>query len=627
MDDVVELEFRAPAIKALGSLFKLTQVFLWYGASAETREEGMSFTDTLHDDGTNSDTVFVNEDDRELATQMSLLGLPLSFQTNKERRNGRTIGKRKDTRKNPYNCEGDDDSLLDLTKVNEGDPASSTAFCDKTSGSFCCTSMPSQGESCCFHAAADANKTQYILAEGEDSANLTARISCAAQEQTPNGLSSIISNHSLDSNLKTASSPNDLDPRASAGSSILLDDIEHCKKEKDGRLIEFACGQDSEDQKFYNDIFVEHVQGPGVVACFQPTEVPDGGKTNSKHNGDFKEWTSHWDSFYMRNYFYSTKTHESTWDTPLGMEHLVSGEVIEKQDEMNEIAEVNFDLMVSFPCNKPLDCCGLQCGTNLLGESKNDDELLDQLPPSESLQGFELAGENCHELMTVPALSCSFQQLYQKQQINKNCCDETSSHVLLQHIDSVPTNTLSEGNLNDNMLAGVIDPATVQLEAQPKPVTRKVKKKARKKNQINRKLSCDSRDLQLQGFLEDFFPSIGKYWCQRYLLFSRFDDGIRMDEEGWFSVTPEPIAKHHALRCGTGIIVDCFTGVGGNAIQFAQRSIHVVAIDIDPKKIDYAQHNAAIYGVCDRIEFIRGDSFLLAPRLKMIVKAISQPSI
>lgn len=44
-----------------------------------------------------------------------------------------------------------------------------------------------------------------------------------------------------------------------------------------------------------------------------------------------------------------------------------------------------------------------------------------------------------------------------------------------------------------------------------------------------------------------------------------------MDEEGWFSVTPESIAKHHALRCGSGIIVDCFTGVGGNAIQFAQR--------------------------------------------------------
>lgn len=48
------------------------------------------------------------------------------------------------------------------------------------------------------------------------------------------------------------------------------------------------------------------------------------------------------------------------------------------------------------------------------------------------------------------------------------------------------------------------------------------------------------------------------------------------------------------------------------------RSKHVIAIDIDPKKIDYAQHNAAIYGVDDHIEFIRGDSFLLAPKLKVL---------
>lgn len=65
--------------------------------------------------------------------------------------------------------------------------------------------------------------------------------------------------------------------------------------------------------------------------------------------------------------------------------------------------------------------------------------------------------------------------------------------------------------------------------------------------------------------------SISKYWWQRYLLFSRFDNGIKMDEEGWFSVTPEILAKHHAERCGHGAIVDFFTGVGGNTIQFAQR--------------------------------------------------------
>jgi trimethylguanosine synthase len=69
---------------------------------------------------------------------------------------------------------------------------------------------------------------------------------------------------------------------------------------------------------------------------------------------------------------------------------------------------------------------------------------------------------------------------------------------------------------------------------------------------------------------------IAKYWAQRYSLFSLFDSGIKMDEEGWFSVTPELIAKHHASRVGAGIVIDCFTGVGGNAIHFANKCVTVI---------------------------------------------------
>jgi hypothetical protein len=42
-----------------------------------------------------------------------------------------------------------------------------------------------------------------------------------------------------------------------------------------------------------------------------------------------------------------------------------------------------------------------------------------------------------------------------------------------------------------------------------------------------------------------------KYWAQRHRLFSRYDDGIEMDKEGWFSVTPEAIANHIAQRVVT----------------------------------------------------------------------------
>ncbi|KAL7748773.1 putative diacylglycerol O-acyltransferase tgs1 [Sorochytrium milnesiophthora] len=99
-----------------------------------------------------------------------------------------------------------------------------------------------------------------------------------------------------------------------------------------------------------------------------------------------------------------------------------------------------------------------------------------------------------------------------------------------------------------------------------------------------------------------------KYFAQRHRLFERYDEGIMMDEEGWFSVTPECIARHIAQRCRSGLVVDAFAGMGGNAIQFALTCDRVVAIDIDPKKIECARHNARIYGVEDKIEFVLADA-------------------
>ena len=81
-------------------------------------------------------------------------------------------------------------------------------------------------------------------------------------------------------------------------------------------------------------------------------------------------------------------------------------------------------------------------------------------------------------------------------------------------------------------------------------------------------------------------------------------------------------------------MVDAFCGVGSNAIQFAytcergknyiKLHVHkmcvyivVIAIDIDPVKIACARHNAEIYGVADRIEFILGDYFDIMPHLKV----------
>jgi len=117
--------------------------------------------------------------------------------------------------------------------------------------------------------------------------------------------------------------------------------------------------------------------------------------------------------------------------------------------------------------------------------------------------------------------------------------------------------------------------------------------------------------------------------------------------ESWYSVTPEIISIHIAERCSCYLLVDPFCGAGSNVIQFAKTCelgkfynviffthttnsfnlfcISVIAIDIDPKKIEIARHNAELYGVADRIQFIIGDFFALAPTLKGDVVFLSPP--
>lgn len=123
-----------------------------------------------------------------------------------------------------------------------------------------------------------------------------------------------------------------------------------------------------------------------------------------------------------------------------------------------------------------------------------------------------------------------------------------------------------------------------------------------------------------------------KYWAQRKRLFRKYDEGILLDEESWFSVTPEVIADHIAGRMkqlsnrisraestgkSTGcIVLDAFCGCGGNAISFAKRPGNeislVIAVDKDREKLRMAANNASIYGVpTDKIIFIEADAIRL----------------
>lgn len=88
--------------------------------------------------------------------------------------------------------------------------------------------------------------------------------------------------------------------------------------------------------------------------------------------------------------------------------------------------------------------------------------------------------------------------------------------------------------------------------------------------------------------------------------------GVRLDEEGRWSLTPERLALRIARTADHAPIVDAGCGLGGNAIAFARAGCRVTAIEADPARLALARHNAEIYQVADRIRFIPGDAFTLA---------------
>ncbi|MCA9605352.1 MAG: methyltransferase, partial [Myxococcales bacterium] len=91
-------------------------------------------------------------------------------------------------------------------------------------------------------------------------------------------------------------------------------------------------------------------------------------------------------------------------------------------------------------------------------------------------------------------------------------------------------------------------------------------------------------------------------------LFARWAEGVRVDDEGLVGLTPEALALRIAARA-RGVVVDGTCGVGGLAIALArQPSVErVIAVDVSAERLALAAHNAAIYGVRDRIELVRGD--------------------
>lgn len=72
------------------------------------------------------------------------------------------------------------------------------------------------------------------------------------------------------------------------------------------------------------------------------------------------------------------------------------------------------------------------------------------------------------------------------------------------------------------------------------------------------------------------------------------------------------------VPCRCSVIVDAFAGVGGNAIQFAMTCDRVIAVELCQHRLELARHNAQVYGVAHKIDFICGDFLKVAATLEVL---------
>ncbi|NP_001352942.1 uncharacterized protein LOC100277845 [Zea mays] len=574
-----------PAIRKLGKLFRLTEVYLWddsYGAgphdgqkNGRSAEAALvdSHTDKTCNEASNStDKGHFFVEDLELVNLMGSLGLPVSFSTSKVNKNTCNKGKKKG-RQAPLKAANTQINDAVRICINTEDRENSVESLDAMEQTHSCN---------LFVTPLGQNEPSR-----DDTDKRLREDSSCVEEQEESGCSTIYSagkapgcdakNHltelgafELSDNLANSAKEEYSIQENQAYESVLLDSEEMSRNDcVDDESTHSCVGiyQDERvstrgDQTSEETLSVPHdyndVGREASLSLAEPSSIDEHAQSSANNfYYDYGEWRVIWDPFYNRYYFYNIQTQESTWCPPEGLEDFAS---YCSPDTTKELAEL-----------------GSQC-SSMAPQENNLATHVNHLEAQEQ--------DHCiHDLSDIPVEKPIYQSMI--------TTSDKAQHTENKYSDST----------------------TTVLEMNQEVASTKTKKRVRRSRSYH---SC-------QDMAGNVSNDIIKYWAQRYSLFSLFDSGIKMDEVGWFSVTPEPIAKHHASRVGAGVMIDCFTGVGGNAIQFAKKCKHVIAVDIDPQKIDCAHHNASIYGVNDHIDFIVGDFIHIAPHLKGETAFMSPP--
>ena len=91
----------------------------------------------------------------------------------------------------------------------------------------------------------------------------------------------------------------------------------------------------------------------------------------------------------------------------------------------------------------------------------------------------------------------------------------------------------------------------------------------------------------------------------RFKKFSKAE--VKFSDEEYEFATHEIIAEYLAKRLKTDTIADLCCSIGSNSIQFARFSNKVIVVDINKERLEKARHNAKLYNVDKKIEFVLGD--------------------
>ncbi|CAI0465173.1 unnamed protein product [Linum tenue] len=389
-----------PSIRALGSLFKLTKVYIWDDGSTEKIDVSLfpqSIESPPKNDDTSSESPALtttdfgpSTEDDELSKQMDALGLPLAFQSNKKTMNHTKKGKRKGAVMK-HSRDHDTTAIASL-EVSKWTPAILKIYVLKIMSP---TKVPPESiflDQCgeC-EMGQTVSGTDHMTNDEYEKDNTILDNSDAANPDIADGLKEVVNLMEMDC----------------IHGYPVVNDLQECENR-----MEWPEASEA--------------------AMLQRSEVlGDNGIESHDQNGAFGDWVVYWDSFYKRNYFYNAKTNSSTWSPPPGTEHLAFSSLT---NEAYEVITGDYEIG-----DDPSVSCGLLKCSGLFEEPANDSRIADQ-PSNEVCVGDELASEGTLPSLTFSTVNGCLENDGAQKGTDKGCLGDISQQTALEelgHIDSV----------------------------------------------------------------------------------------------------------------------------------------------------------------------------------------------